>query len=292
MKRKFSLSQLLCSIVCAAFGLICVIPFILVLSISLTPDRLIGIYGYQLIPHNATIEAYRYILGSATSLSRSYLVTIFVTVAGTLGSLLIVSMLAYPLSRQEVKYRNKVSMFVFITMLFSGGLVPTFILYTRYLKIDNTILVLILPYLVSAWNVMLMKNFFLSDVPASLVESARIDGSSEVRTFFSIVVPISKPIFATVGLFVALQYWNDWWLALMYIEDKALSPLQYTLQTMLLNMQIMQSDTQLFKDNLKDIPTESARMAMCIFSIGPIILAYPFLQKYIVKGLTVGAVKG
>ena len=163
MKRKFSLSRFICILVCAAFGLACVIPFLLVLSISLTPDRLIGIYGYRLLPHNPTLAAYQYILGSATSLSRSYLVTIFVTVVGTVGSLLIVSMLAYPLSRQEVKYRNKISMFVFITMLFSGGLVPTFILYTRYLKIDNTIWVLILPYLVSAWNVMLIfRHLWLS----------------------------------------------------------------------------------------------------------------------------------
>ena len=177
-------------------------------------------------------------------------------------------------------------------MLFNGGLVSNYIMYTRYLHIDNTIFVLILPYLVSAWNVMLMKNFFVTDIPASLVESARIDGASEIRTFFSIVVPISKPIFATIGLLVSLQYWNDWWLALMYIEDRALSPLQYTLQSMLINMRMMLEDALLFRDNIKDIPTESARMAMCILSIGPIILAYPFLQKYIVKGLTVGAVKG
>ena len=292
MKRKFTVSKLVCIVVCAAFSIMCILPFLLVLSVSLTPDRIIGLYGYQLIPKNVTLEAYRYIIGGSASLARSYGVTILVTVVGTLTSLLVVSMLAYPLSRKEVKYRNAISIFVFITMLFNGGLVSNYIMYTRYLHIDNTIFVLILPYLLSAWNVMLMKNFFVSDVPSSLVESARIDGASEIKTYISIVLPISKPVFATIGLFVALQYWNDWWLALMYIEDRSLSPLQYTLQSMLINMRMMMEDALLFKDNLNEIPTESARMAMCILSIGPIILAYPFLQKYIVKGMTVGAVKG
>lgn len=275
--------------------LCCVVPMLLVLSISLTPDKDIGLYGYQLIPKAITFEAYAYILKYFTNIYRSYGVTIFVTVVGTVAGVAITSMVAYPLSRKDLKYRNAISMFLFFTMLFNGGLVASYILITRYLHLKNNILVLILPMLVSPWNVMLMRNFFSSSVPFSIIEAAKIDGASEFGAFLRIVVPISKPTFATIALFLALGYWNDWWLALMYIDEPSLYPLQYTLQSILLNIQVMLNNANLsnqMQDAMKEIPTENSRMALCMLATIPILFAYPFFQKYIVSGLTVGSVKG
>lgn len=275
--------------------LCCVVPMLLVLAISLTPDKDIGLNGYRLIPERVTIEAYTYLLKHYTSIYKSYAITIFVTAAGTVLGTVITSMLSYPLSRKDVKYRNAISLMLFFTMLFNGGLVSSYILMTRYLHLKNTIWVLILPLLVSPWNVMLMRNFFSSGVPFSIIEAAKIDGATELGAFIKIVAPISKPTFATIALFLALGYWNDWWLALMYIDEPSLYPLQYTLQSILLNIQVMLSNANLsnqMQDALKDVPMENSRMALCMMAVIPILFAYPFFQKYIVSGLTIGAVKG
>lgn len=275
------------------FVLLCVLfiaPFLLVVSISLTPEHLISTDGYQLIPKHITFDAYKFIFSSGTSLCRSYLVTIIVTVLGTAGGLVITSMLAYPISRKDLKYKNVITFFLFFTMLFNGGLVASYLLITRYLRLKNTILVLILPLMVNAWNVILMRNFFSTSVPDGIIEAAKIDGAGEFLTFVKIIVPISKPAFATVGLFIALAYWNDWWTALLYIDDRSLFTLQYTLQSILLNIQVLMGNIQT-QHLVKDVPAEGSRMALCILAIGPIVLAYPFFQKYIVKGLTIGAIK-
>lgn len=275
--------------------LCCIIPMLLVLAISLTPNKDIGRYGYQLIPNKITLEAYVYILKYFTNIYRSYAITIFVTLVGTILGVALTSLVAYPISRKDLKYRNAISMFLFFTMLFNGGLVASYILITRYLHLKNTIWVLILPMLVSPWNVMLMRNFFSSGVPFSIIEAAKIDGSSEFGAFLKIVVPISKPTFATIALFLSLGFWNDWWLALMYIDESSLYPLQYTLQSILLNIQVMLSNANLsnqLQETMKDIPTENSRMALCMLAVIPILFAYPFFQKYIVSGLTIGAVKG
>lgn len=289
--KKISAVNVIINIVLIVLCVCCIVPLLLVVSISLTPERLIAENGYQLIPEHFTLEAYRFIISGTYSLWNSYAVTIFVTVAGTFASLVVTSMLAYALSRRDVKYRNGVSFYLFFTMLFNGGVVANYILITQYLHLKDNILVLILPMLVNAWNVMLMRNFF-KEVPFGVIESAKIDGAGELRTFISIVAPMSKPTFATVGMFIALAYWNDWWLALMYITDRKLMPLQYTLQSILLNIQVLLSDIQLQKSIGGEIPSEAARMALCVLAVGPIVLVYPFVQKYIVKGMTVGAVKG
>ncbi len=271
--------------------LLCIVPLLLVLSISFTPEILIAENGYQLIPKRFSLDAYRFIISGTYSLWNSYAVSIFVTVVGTFLSLAVTSMLAYPLSRRDVKYRNGVSFYLFFTMLFNGGLVANYILMTQYLHLKDNIFVLILPMMINAWNVLLMRNFF-KDIPFSVIESAKMDGAGEFRVFLSIIVPMSTPTFATVGMFIALAYWNDWWLALMYITDRKIQPLQYTLQAILLNIQVLLSDVQLQKSMDGEIPSEAARMALCVLAVGPIILVYPFIQKYIVKGMTVGAVKG
>jgi len=250
--------------------------------------------GYHLIPRVWSLNAYRYVFSGASSVINAYMVTIFVTVAGTLLHLLITSMLSYALSRREVTFRNTISLFVYIPVLFNGGLVPTYILLSRTLNLKNTIWVLIAVNLVSAIHVLIMKNFFKS-IPDSLIESARIDGSGEIRTFFQIVVPLSIPSLATIGLFVSIAYWNDWITCSLYIERPKLYTLQFLLQSLMNNIGYLQANihaSRSIEQILEELPSEGARMATCVLSIGPIIFLYPFLQKYVVKGLIIGAVKG
>lgn len=290
IKNEWKFVNLITNFILSAFSILCIIPLLLVVSASFSDEKMLAMNGYKLIPQNLTLYAYKFVLSASTSILDAYKVTVFVTVVGTLLSLLITSMFAYPLSRKEIKYRNKISLLVFFTMLFNGGLVPVYILISRYLHMKDSIFVLIIPYLVLAWNVLLMRNFFKT-IPDSLIESARIDGSGEFKTFFKIVVPLSLPSFATIGLITTLLYWNDWWLAILFIEKSSLFPLQYMLQSVMTNIQILTSSI-MTKDKALNLPSESARMALCVLAIGPIILAYPFFQRYFIKGLTVGAVKG
>lgn len=250
--------------------------------------------GYNLIPKDFSIAAYQYVFSGATSVLSAYGITILVTVLGVFFHLLVTSMLAYALTRPEVTARKAISLVVYIPVLFSGGLVPTYMLYTSVLNIKNTILVLIIGGVVSAVNVLIMKNFFRT-IPESLIESARMDGSSEIHTFFRIVIPLSTPSLAAIGLFVGIYYWNDWMTCSLYIEKTGLYTLQYLLQSLMANITFLQANaaaSQSIQKAIGMLPSEGARMATCVISIGPIILAYPFLQKYFAKGLTIGAVKG
>lgn len=296
MKTKISLFQIMSHFMLIAFSLCCIIPLILVLSVSLSTEMSIARDGYSIIPKEFSLEAYKYILFKSTSLYNAYAVTIFVTVVGTIVSIFLMAMIAYPLSRKDLKFRNGISFYLFFTMLFNGGLVPFYMLVSKYLHLKDTIWVLIIPYLISAWSVMLLRNFFSASIPSSIIEAAKIDGAGEFKTFLRVVLPMSKPALATVGLFATLTYWNDWWLSLLFIEDRKLMSLQYTLQSILMNIQVLISNMmqQLQGTNvsIKDIPSETARMALCVLAIGPIILAYPFFHKYLVKGMTVGSVKG
>lgn len=276
------------------FSLLCLIPLLIVVSISLTNEKSLLVEGYRLIPKQFSLTAYEYVLGGANSVLKAYGVTIFVTAAGTFLHLFVSSMLAYGLTRPEVKQRNKLSLFVYIPVLFNGGLIPYYITITQTLHLKNTIWVLIATNVVSAVNILIMKNFF-NTIPGSLIESARIDGASEYRTFFKIVLPLSTPSLATIGLFVAIAYWNDWMTCSLYIENQNLITLQYLLQSLMSNLDFLQSNPNASESIIRALgmlPNESARMATCVLSIGPIILLYPVLQKYFEKGLTIGAVKG
>lgn len=280
------------NLVFIVISILFIIPVLYIISVSFTPDTDIVHYGYRLIPKNFSTMAYEFMFKSPKQLINAYGVSVFVTIFGTLVSLLFTTMLAYTIARPDYKYRKFVSFFIFFTMLFNGGLVPTYILMTRYLHLKNNILVLVLPYIINAWYVLLMKGF-ISTLPLSLVESAKIDGSNEYRTFFSIILPLAKPALATVGLLIAFNYWNDWWLSLLYIDVERLIPLQYLLYRTMANItyitQILAATVHV---DLKNIPTESARMTMCILAAGPMLLVFPFFQKYFVKGITLGAVKG
>jgi putative aldouronate transport system permease protein len=268
------------------------IPILYILSISFSSDKEIVEHGYRIFHANISLTAYKYILADPKEILNSYMISIIVTLAGTMISLLFSTMLAYTMSRPDYRFKNIISFVVFFTMLFNGGLVPTYILVTRYLHLYDSIFALILPYVINAWYVLLLKGF-LSSIPISLVESAKIDGAKEFRIFFKIILPLSKPALAAVGLLIAFTYWNDWWLSLLYIESSSRMPLQYLLYRIMANISFLtQQLSNSVSINIKEIPNESARMAMCVLAAGPMLLVFPFFQKHFVKGLTVGSVKG
>lgn len=274
-------------------SIFCIIPMVFVIAISFSDEMDIARYGYRLIPRTISIIAYKYIFSNPKQILNSYMITIIVTIVGTLISLILTAMLAYTLSRRDYRYKKVTSLYIFVTMLFNGGLVPWYILITSYLHLKNTLLVLFLPYTIVPWFVLLMKGF-LASIPASIYESAKIDGAKELKIFFNIVLPLSKPALATVGLFSLLMYWNDWWLSLLFIDEEKLIPLQYMLYRIMSNIEFLtnQMGTVNVSINIRELPNESARMAMCVLAAGPMLFAFPFFQKYFIKGLTVGSIKG
>ena len=251
-------------------------------------------FGYRMIPKQLSFSAYEYILQNSGEIMNAYGVTILTTVIGTALSVAVIAMYAYPISRKDFRYKKSFTFFVFFTMIFNGGMVPWYIVCTNILHIGDTLSALILPYIISAWYVIVMRTFFATTIPDAIIESARIDGAGDFRTFCIIVMPLSLPGLATIALFSTLRYWNDWWLPLMLINNPALSNLQYYLYRIIMNIQVLAENAAagISQAEMINLPQESARMAMCIIAIGPIILAYPFFQKYFIKGLTIGSVKG
>lgn len=293
-KKSQLLSGIIINFIFILFCLLCLIPFIAVISISFSSEASIGAHGYSLIPREFSNLAYTFILKTPKAILSAYWVTIRVCIIGTSLSLLVMSLCAYPLSRYDFKYRSKISFYIFLTMLFNGGLVPTYIWIAKYLQLSDTFWVLFMPALVSPWYLILMRTFF-SSIPSSIIESATVDGASEFRIYYSMILPLAKPALATIGLFTVLGFWNDWFRGLLYIENPSLVSLQYMLYKMMANIQELQnamvSNVGLdFK--MQDLPNESARMAMCVIAAGPMIFIFPFFQKYFIKGLTVGSVKG
>lgn len=274
-----------------AFAIVCLIPFILVISSSFTKETSIIQNGYNLWPKEFSVDAYKLLFASNT-IGPAYGVTIFVTAVGTLISMLITSAAAYALSCKQFYNRGKVAFFIYFTMLFSGGLVPTYLWITKYLHLTDSLWALILPALVNPWNLLLLRNFF-NGIPESLSESARIDGANDLVILFKIILPISLPGLATIGLFYALAYWNEWYKALLYIRTSTKYPLQYLIMQIQRNIQYVQQNAAQGGATTQGIvPAYSSQMATAVMTIGPIVLLYPFLQKYFVQGLTVGSVKG
>lgn len=279
--------------VLAGAALLCIIPLVTVLSISVSDERAIVQSGYSLLPREMTWDAYRAVFQGSRQLYDAYRVTVTVTVVGTLLSLLVTSMLAYAISKRDFAYRNVISLLVFFTMLFNGGVVPFYIVVSSVLGLKDTLWALILPYLCNSWNIIVLRTYFRR-IPFEMIESARIDGAGEFRTLFQIVYPVSKPGLAAIGLIICLQYWNDWWLSLLFTTRSHLMSLQLLLTNMIQNIDFVARNIYRVNVDLREatLPTEAIRMAMCILAIGPIAFAYPFFQRYFVKGLTVGAVKG
>lgn len=272
-----------------------IIPFIILLSSSMSGESAIMKEGYTFIPKEFSFAAYEYLLNNSSSILRAYGITIFVTVFGTFVSLAMTSFLAYALSRWDLPYRNVFAFFVFFTLLFNGGLVPTYLVYTQVLDVKNTIWALIIPgLLMNGFNVLLMRTFFITSIPEPVIESARMDGAGEFRTFFSIILPLSLPILATIGLLQTIIYWNDWFNGLIYITDPSLFSIQNILNRMLADIQFLASSNlgTNASQAASEIPTTGVRMAIAVIGVLPILIAYPFFQKYLVKGIALGSVKG
>lgn len=269
----------------------CVYPFLLVISTSFNSEAAIAQYGYTAWPKEPSIYAYEYLFTNAATILRAYGVTIFVTLVGTIGHVVVCGLYGYAISRNEFKYKNFFTFYMFFTMLFGGGTVPWYIVCTRLLHINNTIWALIVPMLCSAWNIIILKTFFKTSVPDAIIESSRIDGASEIRTFVQIVCPIALPGLATIALFAMLGYWNNYYNAMMLTTKASLQNLQLYLYNILKSASMM--ETGAMKGGVVlQLPQESARNAICVLSIAPIIFAYPFFQRYFIQGLTIGAVKG
>lgn len=272
---------------------LCLLPFLLILSASLTSNASIIQNGYQLMPVEFSLEAYRVIFEVPQDVLRAYGVTIVTTVVGTSLGLFLMTMAGYVLQRKDFKYRNFFSFFIYFTTLFGGGLVPWYILITKYLQFTDTYYALIFPGLMSPFLIILMRSFMKSTIPDEVIESAKIDGAGDFKIYYRIVLQLSLPGIATVGLFLSLQYWNDWFTSSLFINRAAMFQLQYYLYNIM--------NTASFLSTIgagsgvvlsQGVPTESMKMAMSIVVTGPILLLYPFVQRYFVKGLTIGAVKG
>ncbi|MCZ8513182.1 carbohydrate ABC transporter permease [Paenibacillus filicis] len=295
MKTKTLMWQWGVNIILALIACSCILPFVLLITSSITDEQEIYRHGYSLFPEKISFAAYTYLLQDAGKIMQAFGITIIITVVGTVTGLILIALLAYPLSRSHLPWRNFWSFFVFFTMLFHGGLVPTYLVYTQVFDMKNTIWALIVPgLLMNAFYVMLMRTFFATSIPEPVIESAKIDGAGEFGTFIKIVLPLSLPILATVGLFQIINYWNDWFNGMIYITDSKLFSLQNLLNRILLDIQFLASGN--FGNSQADLaasaPMETVRMAMAVIGVVPILVAYPFFQKYFVKGLTVGAVKG
>ena len=275
------------------FSVLCLLPFLLIISGSLTANESIIRDGFHMIPKVFSLEGYEMVFTFPSQLIKAYGVTIVVTVVGTLVGLFLITMAGYVLQRKDFKYRNQLSFYIYFTTLFGGGLVPWYIMLTTYLGLADTYAVLILPGLMTPFLIILMKNFIKSAIPEELFESAKIDGANDFTIYYSIVLKLAMPGIATVGLFLALTYWNDWFMSSLFINDTSMYQLQYYLYNTINTMMFVSSMASGTGVTLgREIPTESTKMAMAIVVTGPIVFLYPFVQRYFVKGLTIGAVKG
>lgn len=290
--------QIILTVVMILLAAFCVIPFLLIVMSSFTEESTLMQNGYSFFPANFSLEAYIYILKSGSKIIRGYGISILVTVVGTSVSMLITTLFAYPLSRRDLPFRKGISFFVFFTMLFNGGLIPSYMMWTQIFHIKNTLAALIIPaLLMNAFYIIMMRTYFQSSIPMELIESVQIDGGSEWRILRNIIVPLSKPILATLGFMVALGYWNDWTLGLYYITDTTLYGIQNILNRILSDIQFLSSATSSGMGTdmsavAASMPSTAIRMAIAVVGVLPMLIIYPFFQKYLVKGITIGAVKG
>ena len=281
---------------CGLIALLCLVPFLMIISASFSSEAAIAANGFSLFPQDFSLEAYKTVFKDPMVVVKAYATTITLTIVGTVLGLLMQTMTAYVLSRKDFEWRNGFSFFFYFTTLFSGGLVPTYILYTRTLNLMDSYLALLLPLLFSVYNLLVMKSY-ISGIPDSLIDAAKIDGCGEFRTLFQVVMPLIKPALATVALFIALAYWNDWYSAMLYMKSEDKYPLQYFLYKQVNNIEAYK---KLLANNTvsgavvssMSLPTQTLKMALTVVVTGPIVLAFPLVQKYFVQGITIGAVKG
>lgn len=270
-------------------------PFVLLLMSSVSSESSLIRNGYQFWPQTFSLDAYKYILRNSDTILKAYGLTILTTAVGTLTSLFLTITLAYPLSRKKLKGRNVITFLIFFTMLFHGGVVPSYILWARYLKIKNTFWALVLPnLLINPFHLILMKNYFENSIPQEIMEAAELDGAGPIGVLGYVILPMGKPIIATIAMFTILTYWNDWTNALYFVSDSRLWSLQILLQNILNNVQFLSKNSQVASQiglSVASIPSVSVRMAIAVLGVLPILVLFPFFQKYIVKGISLGAVK-
>jgi putative aldouronate transport system permease protein len=279
----------------AVFSIFALLPIILIIIASVSDEKVLISSGYTFFPSKLSLDSYYYMVKQSAMILHAYGITVLVTIVGTLTSVLITTMLAYPMSRQDFRYRNILAFFVFFTMLFNGGIVASYIMWSRFFDIKNTIWALILPnYLVLAFNVFLVRNYFTNGIPVALIEAAQIDGAGEFTIFYKIMVPLAIPVVATVSLFTSLIYWNDWVNGLYYLTDPSFFGIQNLLIRIMNNIQFLKISTNLAMLGTQkiDLPGSSVRMAMAVIGILPMMIIFPFVQKYFIKGVVLGAVKG
>ncbi len=292
MNRNKKVYQVVICIILMLVTLSMILPIVLLFMSSITDENTLIVNGYSFFPEKFSLDAYRYILSNSKTIFRAYGITILVTVVGTAANIALTSLMAYPLSLRYFPGKRVVSFLVLFTMLFNGGLVPTYIMWTTMFHIKNTIWAYILPnYLLSAFNIILVRTYFQTSIPSALYEAAMIDGAGHFTVFSRIVLPLGKPILVTVGLFSGLTYWNDWINGLYYITDSKMLSIQSLLNKMTTDIQALAANSSASGAMLQ-IPQVGIRMAIAFVAILPILIVYPFLQKYFAKGIALGAVKG
>lgn len=288
-------AEIIIYIILGLFCLFCIIPFIFVAIISFSSENSIREVGFSFMPKEWALEAYRYVIDLGDQLWRSYFNSFFVTIIGTILSVLICILYSYALFRRDFRYRKFFMFFSFFTMMFGGGLAPTYVVCKTMLGLSDNYAALIVPMLVNPFNIIIMRTFFRSSVPDSLIEAASIDGSGEYNTLFRIIVPIAKPGIATVALLNALAFWNEWFIAMLYIRDAKYIPLQYLLMQMQNKVDFLVKNSSLIgaeaANIMSTLPKDSLRMALVVLIVIPIACAYPFFQRFIISGLTIGSVK-
>lgn len=273
------------------YAVCCIIPFLIIVSSSFTSEAVIRAEGVQLIPKDITMEAYDMVTKNG-GIWKSYILTIVMTVVGTGVGLSIISMTGYALQRKDFFFRNAISFYIYFTSLFSAGLAPYYLLMTQTYHLQDSYLAVLLPLMMSPWLIILMKNF-VKAIPHEITESGKIDGAGDMRIFISLILPMLKPALATIGLFLALGYWNEWYQSSLFLGSKvAVKPLQYTLYEVVNKIDALKNSVAGQFVSIADIPQESVKMANAVLATGPIVLLYPFVQKYFISGITVGAVKG
>lgn len=295
MHKSCNKVQIIGNLIMATVTLVTVLPFILLFSASFTDSTEIALNGYSFLPKTLSLEAYEYIWNERSQIFRAYFITILVTTVGTTVSLMITMMYAYALSKNYFPGKKFFTLFLVFTMLFNGGLVPTYTMYTRYLHMKNTIFALLIPsLLMGAMNVILIRSYIQNNVPASLTEAAYIDGANEYKIFGTIIFPLSKPIVVTIGMFIGVAYWNDWTNGLYYVTNNKLYSIQQLLNNMLKNIEYLSSNTlaSAASNGAVNVPKSTVRMAIAVVGILPILIIYPYVQKFFVKGIALGAVKG
>lgn len=278
-------------LVVALLAIVCLLPFLMMIAGSFTSEQWIRFHGYGLWPGEFSAQAYQIIFKAPQRIIRAYIVSICITLLGTALGLLLISLSAYVISRKDFKYRNILSFYFYFTTLFNGGMVSTYIFYIQYLHLKDNYLALILPGVFNVFYLLIMRTF-VDSIPVALIESAKLDGAGEWKIYFSIILPLLKSGLATIGLFLALGYWNDWYNAMLYMNTEDKYPLQYMLYSIQQQTQALSRIASQVGIQVANLPSNSLKLAMAVVATGPIIIVYPFVQKYFVKGITIGSVKG